>query len=81
LHFKEDVASASICYFNLAKCEERMQEFKKAMLNYKKCLVIDSNHFSACLHLAKLLVNLNEHKRAIKYFEHAIKIDADSIPA
>ena len=52
---------AAICYFNLAKCEEKMQEYKKAMLNYKKCLVIDSNHFGACLNLAKLLANLNEH--------------------
>jgi tetratricopeptide (TPR) repeat protein len=72
---------AAICYFNLAKCEEKMQEYKKAMLNYKKCLVIDSNHFGACLNLAKLLANLNEHQRAIKYFNHAIKIDADSIAA
>lgn len=51
------------------------------MLNYKKCLVIDSNHFGACLNLAKLLANLNEQQRAIKYFNHAIKIDADSIAA
>lgn len=62
-------------------CQEKLQEFKDAMLNYKKCLTSESNHFGACYHLAKLLVQLGEHTRAIKYFKHAIKIDADSVPA
>lgn len=65
----------------MGMCEEKLNEFKNAMLNYKRCLTTESNHFGACLHLAKLLVQLNEHVRAIKYYKHAIKIDADSIPA
>ena len=51
------------------------------MLNYKRCLTQDSNHFGACFHLAKRLQILGEHTRAIKYFKHATKIDSSSVQA
>lgn len=56
-----------------------MSLYKEAMLNYKRCLTQDSNHFGACFHLAKRLQILGEHTRAIKYFKHATKIDSSSV--
>jgi len=37
-----------------------MKEFKKAILNYKKCLTLDAKHLGATIHLANLLANLGE---------------------
>jgi Tfp pilus assembly protein PilF len=62
----------------LGAAHERGKEFKKAVLNFKKCLTLDSKHFDACIHLANLLANVGEGQRAAKYFKHAIKIASDA---
>jgi hypothetical protein len=41
-------------------CYEKLKDFKQAILNFKKCLTIDTNHFGASIHLANLLANLGE---------------------
>ena len=37
------------CFFYLAQSLEKLKEFKKCILNYKKCLTIDNNHFGASI--------------------------------
>lgn len=66
-------------FFQLGAVHERAKDFKKAVLNFKKCLTLDTKHFPACLHLANLLANVGEGQRAAKYFKHAIKL-ADTSP-
>ncbi|CDW79621.1 tpr domain containing protein [Stylonychia lemnae] len=69
------------CFFYLASSLEKAKEFKKCILNYKKCLTLDNKHFGASIQLANLLANLGEGQRAAKYFKHAIKIEPESINA
>ena len=64
-------------FYLLGSTYERAKEFKKAVLNYKKCLTLDNKHFGSCIHLANLLANVGEGQRAAKYFKHAIKIAQD----
>ena len=71
----------SSTFFYLGQAYELIKEYKQCLLNYKKCLQIDQNHFGACIHLANLLANLAEGQRAVKYFKHALKIDPDSVNA
>lgn len=66
-------------FFHLGSSFERAKEFKKAVLNYKKCLTLDNKHFGACIHLANLLANVGEGQRAAKYFKHAIKVAQDQV--
>ena len=47
-------------FFHIATCHERLKDYKKAVLNYKKCLTLEPRHFGACLHLANLLANVGE---------------------
>lgn len=47
-------------FFHIGAIHERMKDFKKAVLNYKKCLTLDAKHFGACIHLANLLANVGE---------------------
>lgn len=61
-------------FFHIASCHERLKDYKKAVLNYKKCLTLDPRHFGASLHLANLLANVGEGQRAAKYFKHALKV-------
>jgi tetratricopeptide (TPR) repeat protein len=61
-------------FFLLGGLYERAKDIKKAILNYKKCLTLETGHFGACLHLANLLANVGEGQRAAKYFKHAIKV-------
>lgn len=65
-------------FFHIACCQERLKDFKKAVLNYKKCLTLDAKHFGASLHLANLLANVGEGQRAAKYFKHALKISTET---
>jgi tetratricopeptide (TPR) repeat protein len=65
----------------LGNALEKVKEYKKCVLNYKKCLTLDTKHFGACIHLANLLANIGEGQRAAKYFKHAIKIDPKSVNA
>ena len=65
-------------FFNIGCLHEKAKDFKKAVLNYKKCLTLDPKHFGACIHLANLLANVGEGQRAAKYFKHAIKVITDS---
>ena len=67
------------CFFYLGSCYEKLKDYKLAMLNYKKCLTVDTNHLGATLYLGNLLANLGEGQRAAKYFKHAVKIDPESI--
>ncbi len=67
----------SSVFFHIASCLERLKDFKKAVLNYKKCLTLDARHFEASLHLANLLANVGEGQRAAKYFKHALKVASD----
>ncbi len=64
-------------FFHIGQVYERTKDFKKAVLNYKKCLTLDGKHFGACIHLANLLANVGEGQRAAKYFKHAIKVATD----
>ena len=61
-------------FFSLGCVYEKSKDFKKAVLNYKKCLTLDPKHFGSCIHLANLLANVGEGQRAAKYFKHALKI-------
>jgi tetratricopeptide (TPR) repeat protein len=51
------------------------------MLNYKKSLTLDKNHYGATIRLANLLANLGEGQRAAKYFMHAIKVNPEEVNA
>jgi tetratricopeptide (TPR) repeat protein len=62
-------------------CYENLKEYQKGMINFKKTLTLDVNHFGASIHLANMLANVGEGQRAAKYFMHALKIDPDSINA
>lgn len=42
---------------------------------------MDQEHFGAAIHLATLLANTGDNKKAAKYFRHALKIQPNSIPA
>eukprot|EP00347_Sterkiella_histriomuscorum_P012671 403367671 len=68
-------------FFLLAQSLEKQKDYKKCILNYKKCLTLDNKHFGSCIHLANLLANIGEGQRAAKYFKHAIRIDNDSVNA
>jgi tetratricopeptide (TPR) repeat protein len=68
-------------YFFLGQLLEREKDFKEAVTNYRKCLKLDTEHLSSCLHLATLLAQLNEQSKAAKYFKHALKLDSTSIVA
>jgi tetratricopeptide (TPR) repeat protein len=68
-------------FFYLGQCFEKLKEYKKCIMNFKKCLTLDNKNFAACIHLANLLANIGEGQRAAKYFKHAIKIDPDSLNA
>ena len=68
-------------YFFFAQMLEREKKFEDALSNYKLCMRHDKDNFGACLHLANLLSHLNEHQKALKYFQHAYKLDAGSIAA
>ena len=81
VQMKSDSTHCATCYFYKGLCQEKMKDFKNAMLNYKRSLTSDSNHFGSCIHLAKLLFTLKEYPRSIKYYRHGIKIDADSVQA
>ena len=64
-------------FFVIGGVQEKAKDYKKAILNYKKCLTLDNQHFGACIHLANLLANVGEGQRAAKYFKHAIKVASD----
>jgi Tfp pilus assembly protein PilF len=68
-------------FFFLGMSFEKTKDFKRGMLNFKKSLTLDKNHFGATIHLANLLANLGEGQRAAKYFMHAIKIDPENVNA
>lgn len=68
-------------FFYMGQCQEGLKDFKAAMIDFKKCLTLDNNHFGSCIHLANLLANLGEGQRAAKYFKHALKVDPDSVNA
>jgi tetratricopeptide (TPR) repeat protein len=74
LQAEKNEAPKSSIFFLLGSTHEKAKEFKKAVLNYKKCLTLDNKHFGSCIHLANLLANVGEGQRAAKYFKHAIKI-------
>ena len=57
------------------------KEFDEAIRNLKQCLAIDTENFGACIHLASLLANTGESKKAAKYYKHALKLDPNSIEA
>ena len=42
---------------------------------------MDQEHFGAAIHLATLLANTGDNRKAAKYFRHALKIQPDSIAA
>ena len=68
-------------HFYIGQSFEQLGDQKQALVNYKKCLALDQNFFSACLALANLLVSLGAGERALKYFEHALRIDRQSVAA
>lgn len=68
-------------FFLLGDSLEKIKDFKKCILNYKKCLTLDNKHFGSCIHLANLLANLGEGQRAAKYFKHALRIDPENVNA
>lgn len=68
-------------HFYLGVIYEKKKNYPKAILLLKQCLVLDKNHFGACIHLATVLANQGEHKKAAKYFKHCYSLDHNSIPA
>jgi tetratricopeptide (TPR) repeat protein len=48
------------CFYYLGLCHEKLKDFKQGILNFKKCLTLDTDHFGSCIHLANLLANIGE---------------------
>ena len=67
-------------HFYLGVLQEKVKDFPKAISLLKQCLVLDKNHFGACIHLATLLANQGDHKKAAKYFKHCYSLDHNSVP-
>ena len=68
-------------FFYMGVLLDKQKEYDEAVKNLKQCLVIDQENFGACIHLATLLANTGENKKAAKYFKHALKLNQNSIPA
>lgn len=68
-------------FFYLGVLLDKSKEYDRAIQNLKQCLIIDQENFGACIHLATLLANTGENKKAAKYFKHALKLNPNSIPA
>lgn len=68
-------------FFYLGVLQDRQKQYDEAVKNLKQCLVLDQENFGACIHLATLLANTGENKKACKYFKHALKLNPKSIPA
>lgn len=68
-------------FFYLGVIHEKNREYQQAISILKQCLTLDHDHFGATIHLASLLANTGDSKKAAKYFRHAVKIKPDSIPA
>ena len=73
-----DEKSLANSYFLLGQIHEKLKDFKKCAMSLKKCLTYDKRHFGACILLANLLASIGEGGRALKYFQHALKIDPES---
>jgi len=60
---------------------EKKKNYKESIRYFKLCLLYDSDHFGACIHLATHLANSKDTHKALKYFKHAIKLDPKSVQA
>jgi tetratricopeptide (TPR) repeat protein len=60
---------------------EGIFDYKQATVSYKKCLTLDLNNLQASTALGLLLVNQREADRALKYFNHTLKVDPTFVPA
>jgi len=60
---------------------EKSREYTASIANLKQCLTMDPEHFGAAIHLATLLANTGDNKKAAKYYRHALKIKPESVPA
>ncbi len=69
-----DCASVS-AYFYLGVLLDKLKQSERAIQCLKQCLVLDQENFGACIHLATLLANTGENKKAAKYFKHALKLN------
>ncbi len=68
-------------FFYLGVLLDKCKEFDRAISMLKQCLAIDTENFGACIHLATLLANTGENKKAAKYFKHALRLNPKSVPA
>lgn len=41
-------------YYHLGVIHEKKKDYKKSIQLFKQCLLVDQEHFGACLHLATL---------------------------
>jgi tetratricopeptide (TPR) repeat protein len=68
-------------YFYLGIIHEKKKDYKRSIQLFKQCLLYDTEHFGACIHLATLLANAGETQKAAKYFKHALKLVPNNIQA
>lgn len=66
--------------FILAMLYEKDKNYHKSIEIYKLILAKNKEHLQSMIHLAFILQNAREYKRAFKYFQFALKIDPN-LPA
>jgi tetratricopeptide (TPR) repeat protein len=64
-----------LVYTAIGECQERMEMWNAAELNYKKALAIDPDYVEALMGLGAIRENENEMKKAISFYEDAVKKD------
>jgi protein O-GlcNAc transferase len=68
-------------YYNLGICFHAQGRYHDAVLNYRKALEVDPQHFKTCNNLGETLSAEGKSDEAIEYFEKALKIKPDYLCA
>jgi len=64
-----------LVYTAIGECQERMEMWNAAELNYKKALAIDPDYVEALMGLGAIKENEDELKKAIVFYESAVRKD------
>jgi len=64
-----------LVYTAIGECQERMELWSQAELNYKKALAIDPEYVEALMGLGAIRENEGELIKAISYYEEAVRKD------
>lgn len=63
--------------FKLGVVYEKINDYNKAVSVFKRCLNIKKDHTPSLCHVGFILASTKEHKRSLKYFKYAIKVNPD----